>query len=227
MFRCVVFECGVKKLHTNVSVLQSNSAFVFGLPQRPHVITFTLPKGKDRKQEPAMKKVEDYIITIPDFPQPGIMFRDITGVLEDADGLKLAVDELVKLLDGLEFDAIAGAESRGFILGMPISYLLHKPFIPVRKAGKLPRETVSESYDLEYGKATIEIHKSSIKPGDRIVLVDDLVATGGTLKAATKLIEKLGGEVVRIICLLELKGLNGREVLEGYDFKSLIAYEGK
>ncbi len=174
-----------------------------------------------------MKKVEDYIITIPDFPQPGIMFRDITGVLEDADGLKLAVDELVKLLDGLEFDAIAGAESRGFILGMPLSYLLHKPFIPVRKAGKLPRETVSESYDLEYGKATIEIHKSSIKPGDKVVLVDDLVATGGTLKAATKLIERLGGEVARIICLLELKGLNGREVLKGYDFRSLVAYEGK
>lgn len=174
-----------------------------------------------------MKKVEDYIITIPDFPQPGIMFRDITGVLEDADGLKLAIDELVKLLDGFEFDAIAGAESRGFILGMPLAYLLHKPFIPVRKAGKLPRETVSESYDLEYGKATIEIHKSSIKPGDKVVLVDDLVATGGTLKAATKLIERLGGTVARIICLLELKGLNGREVLKGYDFRSLVAYEGK
>ena len=110
------------------------------------------------------KKVEDYIITIPDFPEPGIMFRDITGILESADGLKLAIDEMVKLLKGVEFDAIAGAESRGFMLGMPLSYLLNKPFIPIRKAGKLPRETVSESYDLEYGKATIEIHRSSVKP---------------------------------------------------------------
>ena len=174
-----------------------------------------------------MKTLDDYIISIPDFPEPGIIFRDITGILDSADGLKLAVDDLVKLIGDTEFDAVAGAEARGFMLGMPLSYLLHKPFIPVRKAGKLPRETVSESYDLEYGKATIEIHKSSIKPGDKVVLVDDLVATGGTLKAATKLIERLGGEVARIICLLELKGLNGREVLKGYDFRSLVAYEGK
>lgn len=174
-----------------------------------------------------MKKVEDYIITIPDFPEPGIMFRDITGVLEDPDGLKLATDELVKLLDGVEFDSIAGAESRGFILGAPISYLLHKPFIPVRKAGKLPRETISESYDLEYGNATIEIHTSAVKPGDRVVLIDDLVATGGTLKAAANLIERLGGKVVLVICLLELKGLNGREALKGYDLKSVVSYEGK
>ena len=174
-----------------------------------------------------MKKVEDYIITIPDFPEPGIMFRDITGVLEDPDGLKLATDELVKLLDGVEFDSIAGAESRGFILGAPISYLLHKPFIPVRKAGKLPRETISESYDLEYGNATIEIHTSSIRPGDRVVLLDDLIATGGTMKAAINLIERLGGKVVKIISLVELKGLNGREVLKGYDISSVVAYEGK
>lgn len=174
-----------------------------------------------------MKKVEDYIITIPDFPEPGIMFRDITGVLEDPDGLKLATDELVKLLDGVEFDSIAGAESRGFILGAPISYLLHKPFIPVRKAGKLPRETISESYDLEYGNATIEIHTSAVKPGDKVVLIDDLVATGGTLKAAANLIERLGGKVVLVICLLELKGLNGREALKGYDLKSVVSYEGK
>ena len=173
-----------------------------------------------------MKKVEDYIITIPDFPEPGIMFRDITGVLEDPDGLKLATDELVKLLDGVEFDSIAGAESRGFILGAPISYLLHKPFIPVRKAGKLPRETISESYDLEYGNATIEIHTSAVKPGDKVVLIDDLVATGGTLKAAANLIERLGGKVVLVICLLELKGLNGREALKGYDLKSVVSYEG-
>lgn len=174
-----------------------------------------------------MKKVEDYIITIPDFPEPGIMFRDVTGILESADGLKLAIDELVKLLDGVEFDAIAGAESRGFILGMPIAYLLHKPFIPVRKAGKLPREVVRESYDLEYGKATIEIHKSSVKPGDRIVLIDDLIATGGTMAAAIKLVEKLGGKVQKIIALIELKGLNGRAAMPGYDIESVIAYDGK
>ncbi len=173
------------------------------------------------------KKVEDYIITIPDFPKPGIMFRDITGILENADGVKLAIDEMVKLLDGVEFDAVAGAESRGFMLGMPISYLLHKPFIPVRKAGKLPRQTIQESYDLEYGKATIEIHVSSVRPGDRIVLLDDLIATGGTMKAAINLIERLGGKVVKIISLVELKGLNGREVLKGYDISSVVAYEGK
>ena len=173
-----------------------------------------------------MKRVEDYIITIPDFPKPGIMFRDITGVLEHADGLHLAIDELVKLLDGLEFDSIAGTESRGFILGMPISYVCHKPFVAIRKAGKLPRETVSQSYELEYGKATIEMHKTSVKPGDRVVLVDDLIATGGTMEAAVKLIEKCGGKVVKIIALTELKGLNGRELLKGYDVDTVVAYEG-
>lgn len=174
-----------------------------------------------------MKTLEDYIITIPDFPEPGIMFRDITGILEDAEGLKLAVDDLIRLLGDTEFDTIAGAEARGFMLGMPLSYLLSKPFIPVRKAGKLPRETISETYDLEYGKATIEIHKTSVKPGDRVVLVDDLVATGGTMKAAVNLIERLGGKVVAIIALVELKGLKGREVLKGYDVRSVVAYEGK
>jgi adenine phosphoribosyltransferase len=174
-----------------------------------------------------MKTLDDYIISIPDFPEPGIIFRDITGILDSADGLKLAVDDLVKLIGDTEFDAVAGAEARGFMLGMPLSYLLHKPFIPVRKAGKLPRETVSESYDLEYGKATIEIHKASVKPGDRIILVDDLVATGGTMKAAANLIERCGGKVVSIIALVELKGLKGREVLKGYDVRTVIAYEGK
>lgn len=174
-----------------------------------------------------MKKVEDYIIAIPDFPEPGIIFRDITGILEDADGLKLAIDELVKLIGDTEFDSVAGAESRGFILGMPLAYLLHKPFIPVRKAGKLPRETVSETYELEYGKATIEIHRASVHPGDRVILIDDLIATGGTMKAAVNLIEKCGGSVVKIIALTELKGLKGRSALEGYDVETAVAYEGK
>ncbi|MCR5761651.1 MAG: adenine phosphoribosyltransferase [Sphaerochaetaceae bacterium] len=174
-----------------------------------------------------MKKVEDYIISIPDFPSKGIIFRDVTGILEDADGLKLAIDELVKLLDGVEFDVLAGTEARGFVMGMPIAYLLHKPFVLVRKAGKLPRETVSETYDLEYGSATIEINKTAIKKGDRVVLVDDLIATGGTLKAAADLVVKLGGSVEKIICLLELAGLNGREVLKGYDVASVVSYPGK
>ena len=173
-----------------------------------------------------MKKVEDYIISIPDFPQPGIIFRDVTGILKDADGLKLAIDEMMKLLDGVEFDVVAGLESRGFILGMPIAYMLHKPFIPVRKAGKLPRETISQSYDLEYGQAVLEIHKEDILPGQRVVLIDDLIATGGTFKAGAQLIERLGGEVVAAIALLELAGLNGRKLLEGYNVKTLICYPG-
>ena len=130
-----------------------------------------------------MKKVEDYVVTIPDFPEPGIMFRDVTSILQDADGLQLAIDELMKALEGVEFDVIAGAESRGFIFGMPLAYNLHKPFIPIRKKGKLPRETVTVSYDLEYGTAEIEIHKDAIKPGQKVVLIDDLMATGGTAKA--------------------------------------------
>lgn len=174
-----------------------------------------------------MKKVEDYIRTIPDFPEPGIMFRDVTSVLEDADGLKLAIDEMAKLLDGVECDVIAGAESRGFIFGMPVAYLLGKPFVLIRKAGKLPCETVSKTYDLEYGTATIEMHKNSIAPGQKVVLVDDLIATGGTMKAAAQLVEELGGEVAKMIFLIELEGLKGREALAGYDVASVVAYPGK
>lgn len=174
-----------------------------------------------------MKKVEDYVRTIPDFPEPGIMFRDVTSVLQDPDGLKLSIDEMIKLLDGVEFDVIAGAESRGFIFGVPVAYELGKAFIPVRKKGKLPCETVSTEYELEYGTACIEIHKDAIKPGQKVVIVDDLIATGGTIEAAIKLIEQLGGEVVKVIFLMELAGLNGREKLAGYDVASVITYEGK
>ncbi len=174
-----------------------------------------------------MKKVEDYIRTIPDFPEPGILFRDVTSVVQDADGLKLAIDEMVKLLDGVDCDVIAGAESRGFIFGMPIAYLLHKPFVLIRKAGKLPCETVSETYDLEYGTATIEIHKDAIKPGQKVVLVDDLIATGGTMKAAAHLVEQLGGEVVKMLFLIELAGLEGRKLLSNYDIASVVSYDGK
>ena len=174
-----------------------------------------------------MKKVEDYMTSIPDFPKEGIIFRDVTSVLESAEGYNLAIDELNKLLEGVEYDFIAGTESRGFIFGAPLSYINKKGFIPVRKKGKLPRETVEMSYDLEYGSATIEIHKDSIKPGDKVVLVDDLIATGGTIQAAAKLIEQLGGEVVKMVFLIELVDLKGRELLKGYDIESVIQYEGE
>ncbi len=174
-----------------------------------------------------MKSLKDYVVTVPDFPEKGVMFRDVTSVLEDAEGLHLAIDEMQKCLEGLDFDVIAGVESRGFIFGMPIAYNLKKPFVPVRKAGKLPRETVSRTYDLEYGQATIEMHTDSIKPGQRVVIVDDLIATGGTVAAAAKLVEALGGEVVRILFLMELEGLEGRKRLSNYDVASVIKYEGK
>jgi adenine phosphoribosyltransferase len=174
-----------------------------------------------------MKKLEDYVRSIPDFPEPGIVFRDVTSVLQEKEGLKMAIDQMQELLSGLDFDVIAGPESRGFIFGVPIAYNLNKGFIPIRKKGKLPCETVSMDYDLEYGKATIEIHKDAIKPGQKVVIVDDLIATGGTIEAITKLIEMLGGEVVKIIFLMELKGLKGREKLAGYDVEAVIQYEGK
>ena len=173
-----------------------------------------------------MSKVEDYIRSIPDFPAPGIIFRDVTSILQSAEGLKLSIDELVKKLDGVEFDVIAGAESRGFIFGMPIAYLLNKPFVPIRKAGKLPCETVSKTYDLEYGTATIEIHKDAITPGMKVVLLDDLIATGGTIKAAAELVEELGGEVVECLFLMELVDLGGRKSLDGYKVDSVVKYEG-
>ena len=174
-----------------------------------------------------MKKVEDYIRTIPDFPEPGIMFRDVTSILQDADGFKLAIDEMKKLLDGVECDVIAGAESRGFVFGAPIAYALGKPFVLIRKKGKLPCDTVEKTYDLEYGTATIEMHKDAVKPGQKVVIVDDLIATGGTIEAACSLVEELGGEVAKIIFLMELKGLNGREKLAKYDVASVVSYDGK
>ena len=162
-----------------------------------------------------MSEVEKYIKSIPDFPQPGIIFRDVTSVTEDPEGMKLAIDEMDKLLEGVDYDVIAGAESRGFIFGAPLAYK------------KLPRETVEMSYDLEYGQATIEIHKDSIKPGEKVVLVDDLIATGGTIEAAAKLIESLGGIVVKMVFLIELTDLKGRERLSKYDVASVVQFEGE
>ncbi|MBS6195369.1 MAG: adenine phosphoribosyltransferase [Clostridiales bacterium] len=174
-----------------------------------------------------MKKLEEYVRSIPDFPEKGIIFRDVTSILQDADGLQLAIDSIRDLLKDVEVDVIAGTESRGFIFGVPVAYSLHKPFIPIRKKGKLPCETISQEYDLEYGSAVIEMHKDAVKPGQKVVLIDDLIATGGTIEAAVKMIEKLGGEVVKIVFLMELAGLNGRERLKGYDVASVICYEGK
>lgn len=174
-----------------------------------------------------MKELKDYVRTIPNFPEEGVMFRDITTVLQDPEGLKLAIDGMQEKIENLEFDVIVGAESRGFLFGMPIAYNLNKAFVPVRKKGKLPAETISESYNLEYGQATLEIHKDAIKPGQKVVIVDDLIATGGTLEAIIKLVERLGGEVVRICCLIDLPELGGKEKIKDYKVDTVIAFEGK
>lgn len=174
-----------------------------------------------------MKRVEDYVRSIPDFPEPGVIFRDVTTILQDGDGLHLAIDQLIDMVKGIDFDVVVGPESRGFIFGVPVAYALHKGFVPVRKKGKLPCETISAEYDLEYGSAVIEMHKDSIKPGQKVVIVDDLIATGGTMEAIIKLVEQLGGQVVKICFVMELAGLKGREKLEKYPVGSLVTYEGK
>ena len=174
-----------------------------------------------------MKKVEDYVRSIPDFPEPGIIFRDVTTILQDPDGLHLAIDKILESLKDVDFDVVVGPESRGFIFGVPVAYAMCKGFVPVRKKGKLPCETISMEYDLEYGSAVIEMHKDSIKPGQKVVIIDDLIATGGTIEAIIKLIEQLGGQVVKICFVMELAGLKGRQRLSGYEMESIITYEGK
>ncbi|MCR5837709.1 MAG: adenine phosphoribosyltransferase [Lachnospiraceae bacterium] len=173
-----------------------------------------------------MKKIEEYVRAIPDFPEKGIIFRDITTVIGDADGFKLAIEEYSKILENMEFDVIAGLESRGFIFGAPLAYKFNKPFVLVRKKGKLPGKTIGKKYELEYGTAEIEMHVDSIKPGQKVVIIDDLIATGGTIGASIQLIEELGGEVVGCVFLIELEGLNGRDKLKGYRVESIIRYEG-
>ena len=175
----------------------------------------------------SMKKLKDYVRSIPDFPEEGIVFRDVTSVLQDADGLQLAIDTMQDKINDLEYDVVAGPESRGFIFGTPIAYNNKKPFVLIRKSGKLPGETIGTSYDLEYGQATIEIHKDSIKPGQKVLIVDDLIATGGTTEAMIKLIEQLGGEVVGVVVLIELVDLNGRDKIKGYRLDSALQYDGK
>ena len=174
-----------------------------------------------------VKKLEDYVRSIPDFPEPGIIFRDVTSVLQEADGLQLSINGIMDKLKDVDFDVVVGPESRGFIFGVPVAYSMKKAFVPVRKKGKLPCETISMEYDLEYGSAVIEMHKDSIKPGQKVVIIDDLIATGGTIEAITKLVEQLGGEVVKIVFLMELAGLDGRKKLAKYDVESVIRYEGK
>ena len=173
-----------------------------------------------------MKKLEDYVISIPDFPKPGILFRDVTGVLASGEGFSLAVEEFCRRLERVDFDLVIGMESRGFLFGAPVACRLGKGFVPVRKPGKLPRETIAESYDLEYGQATLEVHKDDIRPGQKIVIVDDLLATRGTAEAAAKLVERLGGTVVKMVFLIELVDLGGRAKLAKYPVDGVIGFPG-
>lgn len=161
---------------------------------------------------------------VENFPKEGILFKDITPLLQDAKGLQESIDQMAKEVQDVEFDLVVGPESRGFIFGVPLAYKLQKGFVPVRKPGKLPYKTIGQSYDLEYGSNTIEMHIDAIKPGQKVIIVDDLLATGGTTKAIVELVEKLGGEVVKIVYLIELEGLNGRSILEGQNIVSLLKY---
>ena len=174
-----------------------------------------------------MKRLEEYITSINDFPKKGIIYRDVTSVLEDEKGLKLAIDSMQDLIKNIDFDVVVAPESRGFIFGMPIAYNLNKGFVPVRKPGKLPREVISQDYELEYGSSTLQIHKDAIKKGDRVVIIDDLMATGGTTQAIVKLVEKLGGKVVLICSLIELVDLKARELLKEYNIKSCVKFKGE
>ena len=166
----------------------------------------------------------DYIADVKDFPKKGILFKDITPLMQDGDAYKASCNEFVEFAKELGADVIMGPEARGFIFGCPTAYALNIGFVPVRKPNKLPRETVEVSYDLEYGSNTLCIHKDSIKPGQKVVIIDDLLATGGTVEATVKLVEKLGGEVVGCAFLIELLDLKGRENLAGIPVKTLLAF---
>ncbi|MEI4194294.1 adenine phosphoribosyltransferase [Roseovarius sp. E0-M6] len=174
------------------------------------------------------KTVRDYIRTIPDFPKPGIMFRDVTTLFSNAAGFRMAIEQLVERLDGHTVDAVAGLEARGFILGGAVADRLGTAFVPVRKAGKLPGATISERYSLEYGEAELELHEDAIEPGARILVMDDLLATGGTAAAGVRLIERLGGQIVACSFLVDLPDLGGHARLEamGLDVQVLCAFEG-
>ncbi|MBR4934885.1 MAG: adenine phosphoribosyltransferase [Anaerotignum sp.] len=171
-----------------------------------------------------MMDLKDKIRSIENYPQEGVIFRDITTLLKDAEGMKEAIDQMTAKLEGVDFDLVLGPESRGFIFGMPVAYNMGKGFVPVRKAGKLPAEVVSKEYALEYGTATIEMHKDAIQPGQKVVIVDDLMATGGTAKAIVEMVEEMGAEVAAMIFLIELDFLEGRKVLPGRKIEAIIHY---
>ena len=171
-----------------------------------------------------MEYLKNKIRSVENFPEEGVIFRDITTLLKDAEGMKAAIDEMTKKLEGVDFDVVLGPESRGFIFGMPVAYNMGKGFVPVRKAGKLPAEVVSKEYALEYGTAIIEMHKDAIQPGQKVVIVDDLMATGGTAKAIVEMVEEMGAEVAAMLFLIELDFLEGRKVLPGYRIESVIHY---
>jgi len=181
--------------------------------------------GKIFRIEVTQMDLKKQIREIKDFPIPGILFRDITTVLKDPAALQTAINSMKELVADLEFDTILGPESRGFIFGVPMAYSMGKGFVPVRKAGKLPAEVVAKEYALEYGTATIEIHKDAISPGQRFIIVDDLLATGGTAKAVVDLVNEMGGIVVAHLYFIELAGLGGRAVLAGEDVRAVLTYE--
>ncbi|AQS10778.1 adenine phosphoribosyltransferase [Clostridium saccharobutylicum] len=169
--------------------------------------------------------LKEKIRIVEDFPKKGISFKDITTLIGDGEGLRGAIDAIVEHLKDKNIDLIVGPEARGFIFGVPVAYALGIGFVPVRKPGKLPAETISVSYDLEYGQDVLEIHKDAIKPGQRVAIVDDLLATGGTVEAVAKLIEQAGGVVASLDFVTELTELNGKDKLKGYDVLSLVEYD--
>ena len=175
-----------------------------------------------------MKNLDNYVKAIPDFPKPGILFRDVTGILESPDGFQLTLDKAVGILSDVEFDLVAAPESRGFIFGAALADRFRTAFVPIRKPGKLPRETIHEDYELEYGSASLHMHCDAVSPGDRVVVVDDLLATGGTALATARLVERLGGKVVKMLFPIELEGFAARAGnLAGYEVASLVRYPGK
>ncbi len=174
-----------------------------------------------------MLNLKETIRNVPDFPKPGIGFKDITTLLKEPNAFQEAIDRLAEHFENHTIEVVVGVESRGFILGGALAYKWKAGFVPVRKPGKLPATTFSETYELEYGTDTLEIHRDAIEKGQRVLVVDDLLATGGTLKATTQLVERCGGVVAGIGCLIELTFLNGREKIKGYDFFSLIQFDSE
>lgn len=174
-----------------------------------------------------MKDLKDYVRSIPGFPKPGIIFRDITTLINDADGFNQAIDDMCEKVKDIDFDVIVGAEARGFIFGAAMAYKMHKPLVLIRKKGKLPTRVITQEYELEYGTGTLEMHVDSFKPGAKVLIVDDLLATGGTTKAITQLVNKAGGVVAGISVLIELVDLKGRERLTEFPVFSSISFEGE